>query len=48
MKDCFVDGKLEQATDYTQPWHVALPLFDLGVAYYYNMDLYEKLKFENS
>ena len=20
-KDCFVDGKLEQATDYTQPWH---------------------------
>lgn len=42
-KDCFVDGKLEQATDYTQPWHVALPLFDLGVAYYYNMDLYEKL-----
>lgn len=42
-KDCFVDGKLEQATDYTQPWYVALPLFDLGVAYYYNMDVYDRL-----
>lgn len=42
-KDVFQEGRLEKAHDYTFEPSYAVPFSGLGIAYFYNKDIYEKL-----
>ena len=42
-KDDFQDGKIASAHNYKYDAQFAVPYFGMGLAYYYNKDIYEKL-----
>lgn len=42
-RDLFLDGKLEAATNYKAEPTFVIPLSGLGLAYFYNTEIYEKL-----